>query len=808
MKQPLLLLVILALRLNAVAQDSLEVQQSTLKDLEIRINQMSSQDTSKIGLLAQYAEASFYNLNFVDGLKKVQDIRTLSETLRYPKGQALYDHCMAIFHREGNLALYYLVLSNRALRRPTYFGPFYSVRIAPGIKDDETDLVISNLATALHYFEKTEEIELRAHIHMALAEAYMNQNNIAATAEHRKIASNLYSQLNMSYPVLAIMANEIQDLWYDEKEEAATKLSLEASDIFVKEKNQFIKALDAVLLGNLFTQQMRLGLGLEYLYNAEALLQDLGDKDLLRCVYWLISFVFDTPLKDGKKGLEYEFKILELFEETNYDEGIEYTYLRIVQNSDLLTDGADFYWERIENSEKGVFAWFDQGVQRQKAKQLFALNKIQEAITILEQSIYYFGIKDPRGAAESAMYISDYFQKVGDLISTAKYAEIAYDYAKKGRYLPVLVSASGILSECHEKLGENSKSYAYLKLFKEYKEKSDNLENAARLSEVLLQAALKNSQKEIEQLEIARLLQTEENKTQRLWIILIVGALFSSIILVVVIYRNAREKEKTNSTLSKTLINLKSTQSQLIQSEKMASLGELTAGIAHEIQNPLNFVNNFSEVNKELGEELQQAIEKGDTEEIKAIAKDLIENEEKINHHGKRAEAIVRSMLQHSRTSEGKKELTDLNALCDEYLRLAYHGLRAKDNRFNAEYKLNLDPDLPKIEVVPQDIGRVLLNLINNAFQAASEVENPSVTVATRKMDKGIEITVADNGPGIPDNIKDKIFQPFFTTKPTGQGTGLGLSLSYDIVKAHGGELKVETKDGEGSEFIIQLPLV
>jgi two-component system, NtrC family, sensor kinase len=275
--------------------------------------------------------------------------------------------------------------------------------------------------------------------------------------------------------------------------------------------------------------------------------------------------------------------------------------------------------------------------------------------------------------------------------------------------------------------------------------------------------------------------------------------------------------------LQQTLDELKSTQAQLIQSEKMASLGELTAGIAHEIQNPLNFVNNFSEVNTELITEMKEALNKGDIEEAKAIAEDITANEQKINHHGKRADAIVKGMLQHSRASGGQKEPTDINALADEYLRLAYHGLRAKDKSFNATMKTDFDESIGEINIIPQDMGRVILNLITNAFYVVAEKKKPLtpdgklnpyfkdyipiVTVSTKKMDKKILIRVTDNGNGIPQNVLDKIFQPFFTTKPTGQGTGLGLSLSYDIVKAHGGELKVETKEGAGSAFTICLPI-
>jgi signal transduction histidine kinase len=280
-------------------------------------------------------------------------------------------------------------------------------------------------------------------------------------------------------------------------------------------------------------------------------------------------------------------------------------------------------------------------------------------------------------------------------------------------------------------------------------------------------------------------------------------------------YEDFNKLEAAKQQVENTLTDLKQAQTQLVQSEKMASLGELTAGIAHEIQNPLNFVNNFSEVSKELLDEMKTELETGNTEDAKEIADNVIQNLEKINHHGKRADAIVKSMLQHSRSSSGKKEPTDINGLADEYLRLAYHGLRAKDKSFNAKFETEFDNSIGKINIISQDIGRVLVNLINNAFYAVSERKKqesngyePTVAVLTKKIDDKIEIKVKDNGNGIPQKVLDKIFQPFFTTKPTGQGTGLGLSLSYDIVtKGHGGELKVETKEKEGTIFIVQLPL-
>jgi signal transduction histidine kinase len=281
------------------------------------------------------------------------------------------------------------------------------------------------------------------------------------------------------------------------------------------------------------------------------------------------------------------------------------------------------------------------------------------------------------------------------------------------------------------------------------------------------------------------------------------------------------EKKVTERTaeLNQSLTELKATQSQLIQSAKMASLGELTAGIAHEIQNPLNFVNNFSDVNREMLVELKAESTKPKAERDEQLEMELIndltDNEQKINHHGKRADAIVKGMLQHSRASSGQKEPTDLNALADEYLRLSYHGLRAKDKDFNSELVTNFDAGLLKANVVQQDISRVLLNLFNNAFYAVNQKMKtagagykPEVTVTTSSENGSVVIKVKDNGNGIPDNIKDKIMQPFFTTKPTGEGTGLGLSLSYDIVvKGHGGKIDVQSKEDEGSEFTITLPL-
>ncbi|CAN5439747.1 hypothetical protein BH10BAC2_BH10BAC2_39150 [soil metagenome] len=385
--------------------------------------------------------------------------------------------------------------------------------------------------------------------------------------------------------------------------------------------------------------------------------------------------------------------------------------------------------------------------------------------------------------------------------------------------LSLMVNAAKSLSETEALRGNYKNALDFYTRSTLYKDSIFNDESKTKIATLEKERLAEVKDKEIQLLNKENALQTVE--ANRIYSVL--GVIVLAVIIIALIqYRNSKHRQKVNTLLveqkekvESTLSELKSTQTQLIQSEKMASLGELTAGIAHEIQNPLNFVNNFSEVNNELIDEMKTELLSGNNKDAIAIAEDIKQNLEKINHHGKRADAIVKGMLQHSRQTTGIKEPTDINALCDEYLRLSYHGLRAKDKDFNATMQTHFDDTIGKINIIPQDIGRVLLNLCNNAFYAVDEknkqqMENyePTVSVSTKKAGDKIEIKVADNGNGIPQKIVDKIFQPFFTTKPTGQGTGLGLSLAYDIItKEHNGNIKVESKEGESSTFIIQLPI-
>jgi two-component system, NtrC family, sensor kinase len=461
-------------------------------------------------------------------------------------------------------------------------------------------------------------------------------------------------------------------------------------------------------------------------------------------------------------------------------------------------------------------------------------------------------------SANIYVLLADLFRNTGNIDSSLIYGKRALEIYQHVGELPGILSSYKSLSSSYKSQNNLDSAFYYQELAFAANDSLNAPEKISQFQNIGFDEQLRINELEKERIE-------KENKMR---IYALLAGIAVVLLIAFLLYRNNRNRRKANELLTAqkeeievqkksvehALSDLKSTQAQLIQSEKMASLGELTAGIAHEIQNPLNFVNNFSELNGELIEELNEEIELGNYEDVKDIAKDIAGNEEKIKHHGKRAEEIVKGMLQHSRSGDGVKEPTDINALCDEYLRLSYHGFRAKDKTFNATIKTEFDDAIGMVEVVPQDMGRVILNLLNNAFYACTDRSDstsaersvstgadpglsarakrshsagtvpsrstvneekphptdsyePTVSVSTKLKKNKFEIRIVDNGNGIPQEVLNKVFQPFFTTKPTGQGTGLGLSLSYDIVNAHGGRLKVETKDGEGSVFIIELPL-
>ncbi len=440
----------------------------------------------------------------------------------------------------------------------------------------------------------------------------------------------------------------------------------------------------------------------------------------------------------------------------------------------------------------------------------------------------------------SRLEMSQSYQGVAAIYQQLNNTSKALDAYKNAELIAKEISANYELEKIYKGLAyiyggthDYGNAYKYQLLLTNIKDTLYNAETDKRLAFLQFNFEIQKKQAQIDLLTKDKALKDSDLKTQAIVRNSLIAVLLMVILIVFVLFRSYRIKDKTNALLAaqkkeleSALADLKNTQKQLVHSEKMASLGELTAGIAHEIQNPLNFVNNFSELNKEMIVEMKEEIDNGNHEEVKLLAGSIEENEEKINHHGKRADAIVKNMLLHSRKNAGQSEPVDINALCDEYLRLSFHGLRGKDKIFNADFKTDFDKNIHTIKIVQHDIGRVLLNLFNNAFYAvtekaktADESYKPIVSVTTKKIKNsfndnsnaytgdGIEIIIEDNGAGIPQNITDKIFQPFFTTKPAGQGTGLGLSMSYDIItKEHNGTIKVKSIAGEGTAFTIWLP--
>ena len=632
-----------------------------------------------------------------------------------------------------------------------------------------------------------------------------------STAQNDTIKANTLDSLSMYY---MFFTNKYDSCFYYLNKYVDFSFNL-------KDKKYLVLAYARLGFYYLNTSQYNAGLNISL--KGLQLSEQYGINDYISTLYYDISFIYYS-LGDSALSIQNAFK------------GV----LAFANNKDPFYDIPLHLYGHISN----IYA---DGSNRDTA--LVYLHRLDSAVTVSKErsardiSYYYWvnfylDFQDyPKADSAIALGITS-CKKNGDFLVKGFYLYMASSYYRQGRYKETIAAARlannfidaaggsnalSLIQACYRKMGKIDSAYYYLRASDSIQSVVQNQSNINETQQIQFDQQLGKKETQANQV-----LQSERNRNRQI-LLVFVTALAFLVLFGFIQWRNSvqrknanfllqQQKEKVESTLSE----LRSAQSQLIQSEKMASLGELTAGIAHEIQNPLNFVNNFSELNKEMIEELYEERNKPNAERNEQleneILKDIKENEEKINFHGKRAEAIVKGMLQHSRTSIGAKEPTNINALADEYLRLSYHGLRANDKSFNAEIKTDLDGSIGKINIVPQDIGRVLLNLCNNAFYAVNErlhaertklnpEYSPLVSLQTKKSGDKITITVRDNGNGIPQKVVDKIFQPFFTTKPTGQGTGLGLSLSYDIIKAHGGEIKVETKEGEGTALIVQLPV-
>jgi len=611
---------------------------------------------------------------------------------------------------------------------------------------------------------ETKSDSTRALTYAQLAEYYRNWR-MDSTLYYGEKALTLSRSIN--YPSGEAKALSILSHYYFAIDDLPKGLELGLTGLQVARKHNLIydQASSLIRIANVYANLLDLQKALSYYHQAIAITKDAADPFFNGAAHWRMGDAF-AQLNEVDSAIYYAEKAVEIARKMGNN---------FIQRGVIPTLG---------------FAYGKKGYD--------------------SLALHY--LRSNNGSANLVMR-AIFFKDRNQYDSAISCAHRAYERGLQNPARQTESASATLLSELYES-SDPVKALKYLKIANAARESISGSAN------VLSAKAIELEQQEREsEIKIA-----EMNLRSRFRIFAAVAVIILAVLIALLVYRNYRKAQKANTLLqqqknelNQALTDLRQTQSQLIQSEKMASLGELTAGIAHEIQNPLNFVNNFSEVSNELIDEMKSELATGNWQPATEIADEVKQNLEKILHHGKRADGIVKGMLQHSRTGSGNKELTDINALCDEYLRLSYHGLRAKDKSFNAKFESDFDPNFPKINVVPQDIGRVILNLINNAFYVVSQKQKaeigkpdstyePIVTVSTKRNGDKVLISVKDNGNGIPESIKEKIFQPFFTTKPTGQGTGLGLSLSYDIVKAHGGELSVETKEREGSEFIIQLP--
>ena len=572
--------------------------------------------------------------------------------------------------------------------------------------------------------------------------------------------------------------------------------------------------------GIAYQQQSNFPQALLFYQKALKIASQMHDEESEAYIYLNIAITY-TSIDDNARAEQYFFKAAIIAKKLNLKNVLAYTY----SNLSSLYEGMNRYKEQYDFAMKAATLGKEMGDEGIEASSLsraaLALadqNKFEEAEKLNRQALT---VAD---ASRQPYNIYQAMSCMGTILWKQKKYNDAIPYFEKAfhlltdadLYTKEVGSTYFDLSECYEKTGNYNKALFTYKISAKIADSVRGRENIKKATELTMNYDFEKKQ------QLTKYEQQKQNDLAKTRQTALSIGLLLTLALAVVAFNGFKNKRKANVLLQQqnervetTLTDLKATQAQLIQSEKMASLGELTAGIAHEIQNPLNFVNNFSDVSTELINEMQDELNKGDKDEAIAISEDIKQNLEKISHHGKRADAIVKGMLQHSQSGSGVKEPTDINALADECMRLAYHGLRAKDKSFNAELITNLDETLPKINVIPQDIVRVMLNLFNNAFYAVNQKAKtsdkeykPLIEATTSLKNDQIVICVKDNGNGIPDSIKEKIIQPFFTTKPTGEGTGLGLSLSYDmVVRGHGGSIKVNSKEGEGSEFIIQLPI-
>ena len=852
------------------AQHSTSSELSKSDSLKQLIAINKTDDKDRVRLLNDYAVACFHELKFKEGLIATRDARILSEQIGFKGGEVMYFETLAAYHGSGSLGEYYQKKAERLSKSRDQDLEKYFVNRNPVNYNSELDCEkqLNTSTQLLDHFEQLGDIEIQANILYYMDYCQYALGNYEASLQLQERTIELFDKLQYVYPVFLISTEKNYNFRELGQDEEIEKNQAQLIEFVTEHENDNAYGMILADMARSYASDGRRAIAVEYYLKSVEIYEQSDDADMLYIIYNGLCDTYNNLERYDKSAVIYD-KIIALSISQGSKSNLYAAYNKAAMANYFIQnyDKARSYMSlSLEETNESIHTYYNARQNSLEGQILKDQHRYTSAIQYFEKALgTYQDLNRVNSLPFMYMYIAECYQQLGQLPEALTNALIALQKEKEATTTRTKVESklSLILSEIYEELGQRNKAYEYLKRYQEIRARKDQLDIENRLADIQINEIIQQSQIKIQAAEQERLMAAQESKTQRLWNFGISGALLSALLLSFILYRNNQSKKKANDLLSKqkeeiqsTLKQLKSTQAQLIQSEKMASLGELTAGIAHEIQNPLNFVNNFSDVS---GEMIDEALEEMDNDpaEAKEILSDLKGNLAKISHHGGRASSIVKGMLDHSRASSGEKTPTDINALCDEYLRLSYHGLRAKDKSFNADFELDLDENLPKVNVVSQDIGRVLLNILNNAFYACaerlalSEVEgsrsavnermknsgdeyyNPKVVIKTKAMSpsgglpaerargsgggiadtqewklSGVEVHITDNGTGMSQETIDKVFQPFYTTKPTGQGTGLGMSISYDIVtKGHGGEMTVESEEGEGSTFRIKLLL-
>ncbi len=802
---------------------------SQIDSVQNLINTNSDNDIEKVQQLNELARLFFYNQQIKEGFFATKEALKLSEQIGFESGKVMYYLTLSAYHGilDNEMRIYY---RKKAEWLSKSFGNqsrnyFSNIEIPNVDEGNDYEKIREKYLKILPFFDGEEDKEIKANLLLKINYLNYMLGELDKVLEYFDRINAIFDDLGQMYPKFLNVSYKLMIYNGMGNKDAFKKTEAELFKLFLRNKDQNIIGLIASTIASTYADNGRFLLSIEYYLKSIKEFEQTNDLEMLSVLYHDMAVAYEN-LEMNSKAVESYKKSIDALISLNSTSNLSVVYGTIIfpliatgeidlareymdlAAQDTLSDYSDFIQTRLQDANGQI---------------LMTQKKYQEAIPYFENALKTFkniysnhwGIKFMYlSMAECNAELGNYKKALSQAFVCLDYTETTDTRVNKKAYL--------LISQIYENLGNESKSLKYLKSYQKIVEESDKLDEINRIADAEIKAIMEKSQREIVALEGEQELANQENKNQRLWLISVFGALLSALLLLYILYRNNRNKQKTNSALKKqkekveqTLEKLKSTQNQLVQAEKMASLGELTAGIAHEIQNPLNFVNNFAEVSEELASELKDELNKGDVDEAIEISSDIIENLKKISQHGKRASFIVNGMLEHSRTGSGEKTPTDIKLLAEEFLKLSYHGLRAKDKSFQADFEIRADETLPKVNVVSQDFGRVLLNLINNAFYAVGKkakrgIENyhPKVLVEITNHQNNLKIRVKDNGDGIPEDLKDKIFQPFFSTKPTGEGTGLGLSLSYDIIiKGHGGSISLETQKASGTEFIIQIPV-